>query len=98
MEIDPNSCCTVFLPNAFTPNGDGRNDFFRPIYNGYHHFHVFQIMNRWGQIIFTAENNNVQWDGNYNGVPQDMGVYYYYLKYDCGGKTIEEKGDVTLIR
>ncbi|MEI7727482.1 MAG: hypothetical protein WCK09_20400 [Bacteroidota bacterium] len=38
------------------------------------------------------------WDGNYNGVPQDMGVYYYFISYDCGGKTIEESGDVTLVR
>jgi gliding motility-associated-like protein len=98
MELDPNSCCTVWFPNAFTPNGDGKDDYFRPLYTGYHHFHVFEIMNRWGQIVFTSENNNLQWDGNHNGVPQDMGVYYYYLKYDCGGKTMEAKGDVTLIR
>jgi len=98
MEINPNSCCTVAFPNAFTPNGDGKDDYFRPLYDGYHHFHVFEIMNRWGQIIFTSENSNMQWDGTYNGVPQDMGTYFYYLKYDCGGKTMEAKGDVTLIR
>jgi gliding motility-associated-like protein len=65
---------------------------------GYHHFHVFRILNRWGQVVFNSENNEVQWDGNYNGVPQDMGTYYYYLKYDCGGRTLEQKGDLTLIR
>jgi hypothetical protein len=48
--------------------------------------------------MFEGGNSNVQWDGTYNGIPQDMGTYFYYLKYDCGGKTREIKGDVTLIR
>jgi gliding motility-associated-like protein len=98
MEIDPNSCCTVAMPNAFTPNGDGKDDFFRPLFNGYHHFHVFRIVNRWGQVVFNSENSGMEWDGRLNGAPQDMGTYYYFLEYDCGGKTIEQKGDVTLIR
>ena len=97
-EIDPNSCCTVLFPNAFTPNGDTHNDFFRPIFSGYHKFHSFMIVNRWGQTVFESDDSNPQWDGNHNGVPQDIGVYYYYIKYDCGGKTIEQKGDCTLIR
>ena len=97
-EIDPSSCCTVSLPTAFTPNGDRNNDFFRPLYAGYHRFHEFRIVNRWGQVVFNSTNNKMQWDGTYNGVPQDMGVYFYYLKYDCGGETREQKGDVTLIR
>jgi len=98
MEITPGTCCKVDFPNAFTPNGDAYNNYFHPLYQGYHHFHVFRIMNRWGQIVFSSENNDARWDGNYNGVPQDMGTYYYYLKYDCGGKTFEKKGDLTLIR
>jgi gliding motility-associated-like protein len=60
---------------------------------------MFRIMNRWGQIIFESANSSVMgWDGTFNGVPQDVGVYYYYLRYDCGGKSMEAKGDVTLIR
>jgi len=99
LEINPGSCCTLLFPDAFTPNGDGRNDVFRPIFTGYHKFHSFQIANRWGQTIFESSgSNNAQWDGNFNGVPQDMGVYYYYIKYDCGGTTLEQKGNVTLIR
>ena len=96
---DPH-CCSVWFPDAFTPNGDNKNDFFRPKFfgNGYHKFHTFTIMNRWGQIVFTASDDNSEWDGNFGGVPQDIGVYYYYLKYDCDGKTREASGDVTLIR
>ena len=97
-EIDPNACCTVLFPTAFTPNGDGKNDFYRPLFNGYHRFHQFRIVNRWGQTVFESANSYPEWDGNLGGVPQDMGVYYYYLKYDCGGKTIEQKGDCTLVR
>lgn len=96
--IEPGTCCSVLFPNAFTPNGDGRNNVFRPIFSGFHRFHVFRIVNRWGITMFEGGNSDVKWDGTYNGVPQDMGTYFYYLKYDCGGKTLEVKGDVTLIR
>ena len=98
-EIDPSVCCNVPFPNAFSPNGDGHNDVFRPIpMRAYHRYHVFRIENRWGQTIFESSNNKAEWDGTFNGVLQDIGVYFYYLKYDCDGKTIEQKGDVTLIR
>jgi len=98
-EFDPGTCCTIQFPNAFTPNGDGTDDYFRPVPGtGYHNFHQFVIVNRWGVTVFNGGNSNQQWDGNYNGVPQDMGVYYFYVKYDCGGATFEQKGDVTLIR
>ncbi len=93
----PQTCCTVVFPNAFTPNGT-INKLFRPIMTGFHAFHEFRVVNRWGVTVFEGGNNDVSWDGNFNGVPQDMGTYFYYLKYDCGGKTIEAKGDVTLIR
>ena len=96
--FDPKPCCQVYFPNAFTPNGDTRNDVFRPVFNGYHRFHSFIIVNRWGQTIFESNTTDQSWDGTFNGVPQDIGVYYYYLKYDCGGATMEAKGDVTLIR
>jgi hypothetical protein len=48
--------------------------------------------------VFESTNSNVEWDGTFGGVPQDMGVYYYFIKFDCGGKSVTEKGDVTLIR
>ncbi len=97
-ELSPDACCTVLFPTAFTPNGDGLNDKFRPIFNGYHNFHQFRIVNRWGQTVFESANSNPEWDGSFNGVPQDMGVYYYFIKFDCGGNTIEQKGDCTLVR
>lgn len=98
MLLAPEYCCQVSFPSAFTPNGDGKNDVFRPVYQGYHRFHNFRITNRWGQTVFESTNSNMSWDGVYNGVKQDMGVYYYFVKYDCGGKELVAKGDVTLIR
>jgi len=99
-ELDPQPCCLVPFPNAFSPNGDGHNDVFRPIQMGnYHRYHFFRIANRWGQTIFSSTDNQIAaWDGTMNGVPQDIGVYYYYLKYDCDGKLMEVKGDVTLVK
>ncbi|MES2702839.1 MAG: gliding motility-associated C-terminal domain-containing protein [Bacteroidota bacterium] len=98
LEINPETCCTVTFPSAFSPNGDSRNDVFKPLFAGYHRFQMFRITNRWGQTVFETTNSNPSWDGSYNGVPQDMGVYFFYIKYDCGGKTLEDKGDVTLVR
>ncbi len=97
-QLNPDACCSVLFPTAFTPNGDGNNDKYRPIFNGFHVFHEFRIVNRWGQTVFESANSYPEWDGNFNGVPQDMGVYYYFIRYDCGGNVVEEKGDVTLVR
>jgi gliding motility-associated-like protein len=95
--IDAKACCQVFLPNAFTP-GAIINNIFRPITNGNRLIHKFMVQNRFGQTVYETCNQNDGWNGQFNGVPQDIGVYFYYLKYDCDGKTLEEKGDVTLIR
>lgn len=100
--LTPDACCTVKFPTGFTPNGDGKNDYFRPVFKGFHRFHSFRVVNRWGQTVFESANNRMEWDGTFGGVPQDMGVYYYYIKYDCedgkGSKERIEKGEVTLIR
>ncbi|MFI5196957.1 MAG: gliding motility-associated C-terminal domain-containing protein, partial [Chitinophagales bacterium] len=96
--INPQTCCNIVFPNAFTPNGDLYNNVFRPITLGNHKLHVFRIVNRWGQTVYESVDERAAWDGTLNGVPQDIGVYYYYLRYDCDGKTMEEKGDVNLIR
>ena len=98
MLFNPDACCALEFPTAFTPNGDGKNDVFRPIKHGYHNFHSFRIYNRFGQIVYESSNSNIAWDGTLNGEPQDLGVFYYYAKYDCDGKTLIQKGDVTLVR
>lgn len=96
--MDAQPCCEVYLPDAFTPNNDGRNDVFRIITQGNHQISTFRILNRWGQVVFETADEKRGWDGRFNGVLQEMGVYYYYLKYRCtDGTFIEKKGEVTLI-
>jgi gliding motility-associated-like protein len=86
----------VFLPNAFSPNGDGLNDHFAPISQFVLNNYLFQIFNRWGELIFEANEPGTGWDGTFKGVEQEGGVYIYVLR----AAEIEGvlKGTVTLVR
>lgn len=91
----------VVMPTAFTPNNDGRNDYFNPLLycssiTGYQ----LRIVNRWGQEVFSSNNFNDKWDGTQQGVPAAAGVYFYFLKIKFGFNKDEEllKGDLTLLR
>jgi gliding motility-associated-like protein len=87
------------VPNAFTPDGDGINDVFRPILIGMRFLKYFRIYNRVGQLLFSSNVQNKGWDGNYQGAPQDPAVYVWILEgTDYLGNTVFEKGSVTLIR
>lgn len=92
----------VFVPSAFSPNGDGRNDLFRfkkwgePVLIEY-----FAVYNRWGQCMWKQQGGEAEfgWDGNFDGKPAPVDTYYYILKLATNyAHTIEQKGDVTLIR
>lgn len=98
--INVQPCCELYMPTAFTPNGDNNNDLFRPVTVGRQEIITFRIVNRWGNEVFeSATSDNRGWDGTYGGKPQDLGVYNYYIKYRClDGNVYEKKGDVTLIR
>ena len=92
-------CCDVFMPTAFTPNGDGRNDVFRLVSKGEHKLQYFMVMNRWGKKVFESVNPEMGWDGRYNDVPQEMETYFYTLQYQClTGEVYIKKGEVTLVR
>jgi gliding motility-associated-like protein len=90
----------IFIPDAFTPNGDGLNDYFNIGNLGYYKLDEFSVYNRWGQRIFYTSNSESKgWDGTFNGIQQDMDVYNYLIVVtapDGTGHTF--KGDVTLIR
>lgn len=89
----------VIIPNAFTPNGDGKNDIFRPTTLKFKRLQEFRVFNRWGQEIFSTTDVNGGWDGSWRGVPQDMGVYQYIIKVASPEGNVEiYKGDVTLVR
>ncbi len=90
---------SVTIPSAFTPNGDGLNDVFRPIGMKYQKLVEFSVYNRWGQQIFTTADKSKGWDGTFNGVLQDMGVYQYvFVVAMADGDNRIFKGNVTLIR
>ncbi|MBV9963418.1 MAG: PKD domain-containing protein [Parafilimonas sp.] len=102
-----NAICTsesVFIPNTFSPNNDGMNDYFFPRSGFDIPIKSFTIFNRWGQMIFQKTNffsNNFVygWDGKFKNVAQDPDVYIYVMEMQCTGSgTIIKKGNVTLIR
>lgn len=88
----------AFIPNTFTPNGDGENDQFRVL--GFKIDQVnLSIYNRWGEKVFETEDLSIGWDGKYKGKPVDVGVFGWYLKAKCvNGEETFIKGNVTLIR
>jgi hypothetical protein len=90
----------VFVPNAFSPNGDGNNDIFRVgTIRKMINVQEFRVFNRWGQELFYTNDIMKGWDGTYKGVKQDPGVYFYLIRAAyANGKTQLLKGDVTLIR
>jgi gliding motility-associated-like protein len=88
-----------FMPNSFTPNGDGINDRFR--IKAYDNYKIlrFVIYNRWGAVIFNSDNATEGWDGTYKGYPQPMGAYIYYLEMqNSNGQKIVKQGTVQLLR
>jgi gliding motility-associated-like protein len=92
----------VFIPSAFTPNGDGLNDRFRPRTAGSGIFiDDFEIYNRWGQMVWYGFGANAAegWDGKFHGIDAEIGTYFYTIHMvTLSGGTISQKGDVTLIR
>jgi gliding motility-associated-like protein len=70
----------IFIPNAFTPNGDGTNERFRVYGEGFTDG-ILAIYNRWGQLVFETTNWEEGWDGYMNGVPAESGVYVYLFQY-----------------
>jgi gliding motility-associated-like protein len=88
----------VFVPNVFSPNGDGKNDQLF-VYGNYIDKVTMRIFNQWGQQIAMINNKSQGWDGRHNGKPQPVGVYVYVLKAEMtDGRTINLKGSITIIR
>lgn len=97
--IPAESCCDVFMPNAFTPNNDGENDtYWSPdIYK--HRIIKLMIANRRGQIVYETTTTDEGWDGTFNGQPLGMDTYHYYLQYYCNeDEVVTKKGDIILLR
>ncbi len=90
---------SYFVPNAFTPNGDGINDLLKPIAIGYSANNYFKVFNRFGEVVFFSKDFSEGWNGTYKGQLADMGTYFWELSVtNRFGKKEFYKGDVTLIR
>ncbi len=89
----------VYLPNAFTPNQDGQNDFFMPVFSFAPRKYSLIIRNRWGTIVFESHDYLQAWDGkDKKGSPVQQGVYNYFLYAETPqGVRIRKKGYVTVI-
>lgn len=89
----------IFVPNAFTPNEDGKNDKFYVRSNGLTAINFFRVYDRWGQLIFETNDLSQGWDGSFNGQQLSPDVYVYHLSAVCtNGDEISKHGNVTLIR
>jgi gliding motility-associated-like protein len=99
-QIDVLKSCYIAVPSAFTPNGDGLNDYLYPL-NAYKADNMeFKIFNRWGQLLFTSKDWLSKWDGTVNGHPEPPGTLVWILQYTDRdtGKKIFQKGTALLIR
>jgi gliding motility-associated-like protein len=99
--IEPGPCCDeVFIPNAFTPNGDGKNDIWRIVTATGIELKQLVVYDRWGNKVWSASDITQGWDGTYGGKLQDLNTFYYLFSYRCvnDGQDYLKKGDVILMR
>lgn len=88
----------VYVPNAFSPNGDGENEVLF-VRGALVTEMVFRIYDRWGELVFESFDRGIGWDGTFRGKPMDPDTYDYYLKVTCvGGDEGIIKGNITLLR
>jgi gliding motility-associated-like protein len=93
-----------FIPNTFSPNGDGVNDYFYPRGSNLYNIQSLRVFNRWGQVVFERKNfpandATLGWDGNFNGRPAPADAYVYIAEVICNNaQVVALHGDVTLVR
>jgi gliding motility-associated-like protein len=99
-EIIKLQSCYITVPNAFTPNGDGKNDYLYPLNGDLATNLEFQVYNRYGQLVFETRDWSKKWDGTIGGKPQPSGTYVWMLHYTDGasGKSFFLRGFSVLIR
>lgn len=92
--------CKVFVPTAFTPNNDGRNDKFKPAVKCYTKDYMFTVFNRWGQRVFNSSSYDSGWDGTIKNNPADIGTYIWMVQYrdPVTKQVFKQHGTVVLIR
>ncbi len=99
IQVSFQRCIPIQIPTAFTPNGDGKNDTFRPLIGApISHYHM-QIWNRWGQALFDTKEMGKGWNGKYSGELQPNAAYIYLISFtDPDGVPVVKQGTFVLIR
>lgn len=100
INVLPKDCLKgIYVPNAFTPDGNGKNDSFRPLLFGRVKSYQFYVFNRWGNIIFQSAQPGKGWDGTLEGVKQTTGTFVWLCRFQFEGEPERvEKGSFVLIR
>ena len=89
----------IYVPDVFSPNGDGINDVIRPVCVGISKLAYFKIYNRWGNILFESSVESIGWDGKLRGQLQPADSYIWLVVgTDTNGKEIRKSGVLTLVR
>lgn len=89
----------LFVPSAFSPNGDGKNDVFKITNLSFQRIMEFRVFNHWGQEIFRTNDSFTGWDGTWQGVPQEVGTYTYLIRVAYPDGYVETyKGETNLVR
>lgn len=98
IEYTPCSSTNLYVPNAFSPNNDGKNDVLY-VRGNFIQTMYFTVYDRWGQKMFETRNQNEGWDGTYKGKKLDPAVFGWYVEGTCEvGEKFFKKGNVTLLR
>ena len=92
---------SIYIPNAFSPNGDGNNDYFYPVLNGEApEDFIFQVFNRWGALVFVTTDYLEKWDGSFSGNQGQQDIYVWKISYrEAGNDNINViRGHLSLLR
>ena len=96
--IRPEYICSPYLPNAFSPNDDGRNDTFFPFIVCPNATYTLQVFDRWGSMIFESTADQQEWDGQFDGKAAPVGVYVYVVQLATDFSQETFYGEVNLVR
>ncbi|WP_462219946.1 T9SS type B sorting domain-containing protein, partial [Ferruginibacter sp.] len=89
----------IFVPTAFTPGGDGKNDYLRPVMMGIIKVNYFRIYSRWGKLLFEMKSDLPGWDGKINNQPQEIQTVVWVIEaIDVDGKVHNQRGTTVLYR
>ncbi|MEZ4962686.1 MAG: gliding motility-associated C-terminal domain-containing protein [Saprospiraceae bacterium] len=102
IEVPAGECCAVYIPNVFSPNGDGINDSFAPFFSGCEVLNYqLKVFSRWGAVVFESNNPDLGWDGTFRGKELPPDVFAFVLQYSLqtadGPSDVVKSGDVLIL-